>query len=61
MEELCCWCESGNLNMQINQLNEKHSFIPCRVKSADLKEKFLFEVFTAFFVSMVKGKSADRH
>ena len=32
-----------------------------RIKSADLKKKFLFWSFTAFSASLMKGEAADYH
>ena len=45
MEELCHWWKSGDLNIQINELNEKPEFIDSvMMKSAELKDEF-FSVF----------------
>ena len=46
----------------MNKLVEQEAFIDSvKVKSSELKDKFLFEVFTAFCVSLVQGMPADCH
>ena len=46
----------------MNKLVEREAFIDSvKVKSSELKDKFLFEVFTAFCVSLVQGMPADCH
>ena len=50
VEELCHWWEGGDMNKSI----EREAFIDTvGMKSAELKDKFLFEGFTAFCVSLV--------
>ena len=58
MGEVCRCSKSGDMN----KLVEREGFIDfIRVKSAEMKYKFLFEVFTAFCVSLVQGMPADCH
>ena len=46
----------------VNKLFEREEFIDSvGVKSAEIKDKFLLEVSTAFCVSLVQGKTAERH
>ena len=56
------WLVPGNVkNNRINQLHEKRSIDTVRIKSPDMKKKFLFQSFAAFRASLMQGEASDWH
>ena len=52
----------GNVTKKQNKLVEWKAFVDIvKIRSADWKNKFLFQSFAAVHASLTQGEAADRH